>query len=155
MNNTKAMTIRHTGIIVTDMDRALTFYRDLLGLKVVLDAQQDNEFASALTAYPGKRRIVMLEAPDGNKIELFQFYDHPRPAPEKVEMGTIGCSHVCFMVEDMDAVYEEFEAKGVQFNCEPLISPDGYGKVTYCHDWDGTIIELVEILDTGKDPYGD
>ncbi len=27
--------VRHTGIVVTDMEKALRFYRDLLGLKVV------------------------------------------------------------------------------------------------------------------------
>jgi len=146
-------TIRHAGITVTDMEKSLEFYRDLLGLKAVLDVEQEGEFCEKITAYPGRRRVVMLEAGDGNRIELFQFYHHPKAAPAKVETADVGCTHVCFSVDDVDAAYQKFSAEGIEFNCEPQVSPDGYAKVTYCHDPDGTIIELTQILDTGKDPY--
>jgi len=148
--------IRHTGVIVTNMERSLEFYRDMLGLIVVLDREQEGEFLARLIALPGVRmRVAMLQAEDGNKVELFQFYSHPKPAPEKVETSDIGCSHLAFAIEDVDAAYEEFQQKGIKFNSAPMISPDGYAKVVYCHDPDGTIIELVQILDTSKNPYAD
>lgn len=37
-------TVRRTGIVVTEMEKALEFYRDLVGLKVVLDGEQQSEF---------------------------------------------------------------------------------------------------------------
>lgn len=153
MSNFKVQTIRHTGIIATDMDKALEFYCDLLGLEVLIDVQQDSEWLEKLTAYPGKRRVVMLEAPDGNRIEIFQFYDHPKEAPKKVETGDIGCSHVCFRVDDVEAAYKELRAAGVECNSEPLVSPDGFARVMYCHDFDGTIVEMTQILKTDIDPY--
>lgn len=146
--------IRHTGIIVTDMEKALDFYRDLLGLKVVLDKEQEGEFFAKLLALSDVRmRLVMLEADDGNKVELFQFHSHPRKAPGKVETCDIGCSHVAFEVDDVDKLYEDLSRRGLRFNCAPLVSPDGYARVVYCHDPDGTIIELVQIIDTGRNPY--
>ena len=149
-------TIRHTGIIVTKMDRALEFYRDLLGMEVVLDKEQEGEYFAKVVALEGVRmRVVMLQVPDGNKVELFEFYSHPKKAPEKVETSDIGCSHIAIAIDDLDAAYEKFSQKGIQFNCPPIMSPDGYAKVAYCHDPDGTIIELVQILDTGKNPYAD
>ena len=149
-------TIRHTGIIVTKMDRALEFYRDLLGMEVVLDREQEGEFVGKLIALEDVRmRVVMLQAPDGNKVELFEFYSHPKKAPEKVQTSDIGCSHIAVAIDNVEAAYEKFSQKGIQFNCPPVVSPDGYAKVAYCHDPDGTIVELVQILDTGKNPYDD
>ena len=149
-------TIRHTEIIVTKMDRALEFYRDLLGLEVVLDKEQEGEFFGKLIALAGVRmRVVMLQAPDGNKVELFEFYSHPEKAPEKVETSDIGCSHIAIAIDDLDAAYEKFSQKGIQFNCPPVMSPDGYAKVAYCHATDGTLVDLVQILDTGRNPYDD
>jgi len=146
--------VRHTAVIVTDMEKALGFYRDLLGLKVVLDKQQEGElFARLLALESVKMRVVMLEAPDGYMVELFEFPSHRRKAPDSVEMCNIGCSHIGFRVEDMDDTYEKLLEKGLKCNSEPLVTPDGYAKVIYCHDPDGTIIELVEILNTDKNPY--
>ena len=148
--------VRHTGIVVTNMQRALKFYAEALGLEVVLDVEKQGEFLEQLTALPGVRmRIVMLQAPDGNKVELFEFNSHPRKAPETVEAATIGCSHIAVAVKDLGDLYGRLLQHGIRFNCPPLVSPDGYAKVTYCHDPDGTLIELVEILDAAQDPYDD
>lgn len=146
--------IRHTGIIVTDMEKSLEFYRDLLGLKVVLDAEWEGEYFAQLTGLAGVRmRVVMLAAMDGKQVELFQFHSHPKQAPGKVETSDIGCSHIALEVDALDKLYAEMQRRGIRCNCAPLVSPDGYAKVTYCHDPDGAIIELVEILDASMNPY--
>ena len=36
---------------------------------------------------------------------------------------------------------------GIKFNAPPQLSPDGYAKVTFCFDPDGTPVELVQVLD--------
>lgn len=147
--------VRHSGIVVTNMDNSLEFYRDLLGLKVVLDVEQTREFFDRLLGLPNvQMRVVMLEAPDGYKIELFEFPSHPQRPREDAEMSDIGCSHVAFTVDDVDKIFEEISSKGYKVNCPPQVSPDGYAKVIYCHDSDGTIIELVQILNQGLSPYG-
>ena len=141
--------MRHTGIAVTNMDQALKFYRDLLGLKVVLDCEQENAFLDELLALDKvKMRVAMLETPDGNRIELFQFYSHPDAPPEKISITRIGCTHVCFAVDDVDKEYQKLRQAGMQSNCPPTVSPDGYAKVTYAHDPDGTTVELTQILET-------
>jgi len=147
-------TVRHAAIVVTDMERSLAFYRDLLGLRVALDVEREGEFFDKLLALPGLRmRVVMLEAPDGNRLELFEFLSHPKKAPDNVETCDIGCMHVAFSVSDIDETYRVLSENGIAFHCPPLVSEDGYGKVTYCRDPDGTILELVQILDPGREPY--
>jgi lactoylglutathione lyase len=147
--------IRHTGIVVTDMDRALSFYRDLLGLKnVVVDRIVEGPFFETLTALDGARiRIVMLATDEGSKVELLQYLSHPRPAPPRHESCDIGCSHVAFTVSDLDRMHEEMTARGVHFKHPPQIDDLGYAKVAYLHDFDGTIVELVEIVDARNTPY--
>jgi catechol 2,3-dioxygenase-like lactoylglutathione lyase family enzyme len=148
--------VRHTGITVTNMEESLRFYRDLLGLRMVLDVVHEGPFIDGIVGHTGTNmRAVMLEAPDRNRIELFQFYSHPKRAPERVEAGDIGCSHVCLCVDDLEQVYRTLSDRGVRLQCPPQVSRDEHAKITYAHDPDGTIIELVQILDPGKDPRAD
>ena len=62
-------------------------------------------------------------------------------------ISKIGSSHVAFTVDDLDKTYEKFIVAGIKFNAPPQNSPDGYAKVTFCHDPDDTLIELVQVLD--------
>lgn len=140
--------IRHAGIVVSDMERSLKFYRDLLGLKVVKDFIEKGKYIDSILGLSGVQlRMVKLIADDGSMIELLHYPSHPNRPPLKTEIFDLGCSHIAFTVDSIDKEYERLMEKGVTFNCPPYVSPDGYAKVTFCHDPDGTSIELVEVLD--------
>lgn len=149
--------IRHAGIVVTEMEKALRFYRDLLGLTNVLsDSVVQSAFYDDVTGTPGARiRLVVLEAAGGGCVELLEYLSHPKAPRENTQASDIGCSHVAFFVDDIDQKYEDLCAAGVRFNCPPALHPTGYAKLTYCHDFDGTIVELVEIVDEAKARYRD
>ena len=137
--------VRHTGIVVTDIEKALGFYRDLLGLKIARDFTEEGDYIDSISGLSGVRvRMVKLTADDGSMIELLQYLSHPREARHKSQLCDIGCSHIALTVDDIDKEYVRLLQSGVKFNCPPYISPDGYAKVTFCHDPDGTSIELVE-----------
>ena len=137
--------VRHTGIVVTDMEKALRFYRDLLGLKVVKDFTEEGDYIDSISGLSCVRvRMVKLTADDGSMIELLQYLSHPREARHNSQLCDIGCSHIALTVDDIDKEYARLLKNGVWFDCPPCISPDGYAKVTFCHDPDGTSIELVE-----------
>ena len=143
---------RHTGIVVSDMERSLKFYRDLIGLKVVKDFSEKGDYIDSILGLSGVHlRMVKLVTDDGSMIELLQYLSHPNQPPIKSGICDLGCSHVAFTVDNIDEEYRRLSEKGVKFNCAPYISPDGYAKVTFCHDPDGTSIELVEVLSpTGR-----
>ena len=68
----------HAGVTVSDMERALTFYRDLLsGLEVVSDGMTGGESARRIwNIEPGKVRVVFLRVPGSDSVvELFEFGD--------------------------------------------------------------------------------
>ncbi len=138
---------RHAGITVTDRERALHFYRDLLGLKIVTDSQDSGDYIDNMLALKGvKVNTIKMAADDGNLIELLVYASHPRQPDTSREICAIGCTHIAFTVKNLDKEYERLTEAGVIFNAPPQFPPDGYAKVAFCKDPDGAFIELVEVL---------
>jgi len=136
--------IRHFGIVITDLEKSLHFYRDLLGLKIQKEMAEEGKFIdNILDLQNVKVRTIKMSADDGGLIELLYYESHPRVA-EKKEIYSVGASHVAFTVENLDDVYKRLKENGVRFNCAPQTSSDGKVKVTFCYDPDGIPIELVE-----------
>ena len=147
--------IRHTGIVVTDMDRSLRFYHDLLQVgRVVCDHVVANPYIDRVTGLSNARiRIVMLEAADEGRVELLQYLSHPREGRNDITSCDIGCSHVALQVENVDRLYQRLMAAGTWFHSPPQVDPNGYAKVAYCRDPDNAIVELVQVLSDGNSPY--
>ena len=142
--------IRHLGIVVSDTERSLRFYRDLLGLKVVRVMDESGEYIDNMLSLENVRvTTVKMSADSGSTlVELLEFKSHPRQPRGDHEVCSVGPSHVAFTVDDLDTVYRRLSQAGVRFNAPPQLSPDGYAKVTFCQDPDGTLVEFVEVLDT-------
>jgi catechol 2,3-dioxygenase-like lactoylglutathione lyase family enzyme len=140
--------VRHVGIVVRDLDRSLAFYRDLLGLAIVRQMDERGPFLDAILGMNGAQvRTVKLAAPGDNvQIELLAFTE---PAPQiggAPNLTRVGPTHVAFTVDDLDGLHQRMAAAGIRFTTKPRTSPDGRAKVTFCHDPDGTALELVEVL---------
>lgn len=137
--------ICHINIVVSDMDRSLQFYRDLLGLSVKIDKHIGSpNFSKGAGLENVKARIVMLKANTENTlIELFQ-YDQPKsPNIGTNPTNTIPLSHIAFKVKDVRTYYNALKSKGVEFIAEPQMLTDG---VWFCYfrDPDGALLELIE-----------
>ena len=138
---------RHTGVNVTHVGRSIDFYCDLLGLKLVERRSEQGRYIDALTGLEGVLlHWAKVGSPDGILIELVQFASkkHVKAAKPR-DYATIGCNHLCFRVEGIDAMYAKLIEAGVTCHA---IQQDPPGKVRnmVCYDPDGTIIELVEVL---------
>jgi len=139
--------IRHTGIVVSDMQASLRFYRDLLGMEVWADFKDDSQMVQDVTGVAGANLwMIKLKAADGVSIELLQYLSHPQPVPLPRQACDVGCNHVALQVDDLDALHEKLVAEGIEFNVAPTISSEGFAKITYCRDPEGVLVELVEIL---------
>ncbi len=139
--------IRHTGIVVTDMERSLEFYRDLLGLKPIQDFEEQGAFIDTVCGMSGIRlRMVKLLADDGGMVELLHYISHPMSRAKDNKLCEIGPTHMAFKVDSIDQTYASLFAAGVKFNSTPIVSPDGKAKLAFCQDPDGTYLELVEEL---------
>jgi len=143
--------LRHVGITTQDMQKALKLYRDIFGFKVVWDEIEESPFIDRLSGMSGvKVHTVKLRDKEGAMIELLHYLSHPDENFEdnKTKMiNKIGCSHIAITVEDVGEMYDKLINAGLPFNNEPERHPDINvpAKVAFCRDYDGTLIEIVEV----------
>ena len=142
----------HICVNVSNFERSLAFYTEILGLKVKLRADIDNAEIARVVGIPGaKLKAVFFEVPGGSTlIELFQYVScDPKPLPDDRRSCDIGIHHICFEVDDIQEAYQALKSKGVHFHTEPVtISEDepnfAGAKICYFSDPDGNTLELLE-----------
>lgn len=141
--------IHHTGYTVSNLDRSLTFYRDLLGCEVLATQEKEGGYLAAIVGYPEAHvRMAHLRLPGGEHvIELFE-YLAPAGVRADVAPRNVGASHLCFLVDDLTEIYRRLRDQGVDsFVSEPVevdtgINRGGYG--LYLRDPDGITVELFQ-----------
>lgn len=142
-----AISVRHAGLVVSDLERSLAFYRDIIGLRVRAGMTESGDYIEKVVGIPGAvLEWVKLEAADGSLVELIEYKKGMGPSgqTENANADRRGFSHVAFTVHDIEGMYTTLCTGGFHCNNPPEPSPDGGVKVMYCHDPDGIIVELVE-----------
>lgn len=141
--------IDHFGATVSDIERSLGFWRDLLGLAEVGRGVIEWEHIDRLVALDQtKIEWVELRIPGGGTVELMQYH---RPVAAPVPTGQEnepGRSHLSLLVDDLTTTLAELKAAGVRSRtAEPIDMELGAyagGKGAYVFDPDGVQIELIE-----------
>ena len=143
----------HFSFTVRDIDASVAFYRDLLGMELIHQQDQDNEYTRALVGFPdASLRIAQLAVPgeprglSGHHLELVE-YVVPRGAPYEPERNRPGASHLAFCVSDARATHERLVTAGVRFVSPPQAITTGVntgGFTCYFLDPDDITLELVQ-----------
>ena len=138
----------NTSMTVSDMDRSIEFYRDILGFSVVSDQIRDNDYCEGLTGIDGAQmRIVHMDGP-GIRIELMEYV---KGAGGKIDTTTnnVGCMQVGFMVDDAHAMFEELKSKGVKIRSKRLVEitegPNKGGAIFFAEDPDGMVVKFMHL----------
>jgi catechol 2,3-dioxygenase-like lactoylglutathione lyase family enzyme len=137
----------HVGLNVPDMDVALGFYRDLLGLEVAWRHAVSGQFLEDITGIPGAQAdVVHLVVPGGSRLELTCYAPTGSQVPSR--QNDVGLTHLSLGVDDVEGVQARLEKAGVTFAskatciCAEAHPLDGW-TVTYLSDPFGTTIELL------------
>ncbi len=145
------MRVDHVNIVVADMERSLTFYRDLLGMQVTFEADLTGEWIETVAGLPGvSARCVFCEPPGGGtRFELLQYHTpHGRTLPENAVANTLGLRHFALAVADLDSLYSRLTAAGVPFVSGPVTVPFSVAgvrkRLCYLRDPDGALVEIAE-----------
>ncbi len=138
--------IDHTSFTVSDMERSIAFYRDVLGMKVVRDsALEDVEYkgpeCDKITGCPGTEQRVVYLLIGGSKLELVQYTPTGKPLVDNLASDT-GSAHVCFHTDNITALHDRLLANGARVHCEP--QSRGPRRVMYFRDPDGIVLEAIE-----------
>jgi len=139
----------HTGITVSNLERSVAFWRDVLGFEFSHTAHQKGELAREITGIEGAEiKLAVLKAPGGHKIELLEYLAPVDRKPTNLRPCDVGSVHVALLVHDLNAVLERIAASGWEPAGKPqrlTLGPNAGKRVVYVRDPDGTTIELMEI----------
>lgn len=114
----------HAGVHVTDLERSVRFYCDVLGL-----------FYESRLAI-GHEQLVFLRAGEG-WVELVCDGGAPR--------GVGVVDHVALRVDDIEAVMDRLRGRGVQLlDAEPITAAELGARIAFCLGPDGERIELIQ-----------
>ena len=156
--------VDHVAFVVKNLDREIEFYRDVLGLELILRRIWDEEYARKMVGIPDAvLDIALLKLPgtegsplDNNgslipgkgdsMLELIE-YLHPKGNPVNESPNTPGNAHIAFLVDNMDEIVARVRAANVDFIGGPLevaAGPNLGRKVAYLRDPDGIIVQFMQ-----------
>jgi len=126
--------VDHFAFRVSDLEKALCFYQDILGLKVLSKTVDEDHHES----------FAFLELEGGN-LELLQLLDeNNKPVPfNKSKAKQPFCPHLAIKCENLDELVLGLEKKKVEI-VKGLLEIPGMVKWLYIADPDNNIIEFVE-----------
>lgn len=120
------MGFTHAAVRVIDIDKSLEFYCGVLGLPEKFRLYRED----------GSLRLVYLKVAERQFIELFPGASGPFVRPESAAVV-----HICFEVDDIQAIYRQLSSRGVATNGEPKTGDDGSLQF-WTQDPDGYPIEF-------------
>lgn len=130
---------------VSDMDRALEFYRGLLGMDVVFDQTLTGEsFDHALGGGDGNQGRAVGGVIGGVMVELLSLGPDSRPA----RRSFVGNQNISLSVTDLDDTYRRVQAAGYQPDQAPFEIADV--RMFFVKDPDGTAVEFIEFPGTAR-----
>lgn len=124
------MRLLHTMLRVTDLSRSISFYTDVLGMKLL--RQQDypeGQFTLAFLGYGAESENTVIELTYNWGVDYY-------------ELGT-GYGHIAIAVDDVQAAVDAMRAKGAKILREPGPMKAGTTVLAFLEDPDGYRIELL------------
>lgn len=137
--------IDHVGIVVNDLAAAKEFFL-AFGLEMVGEAELEGEWLDKVIGLDGVRdAITLMRTPDGEAmIELIQYYSPTdENGVQRSLSNTLGIRHICFAVQDIEALVAKMKKKGMEVFSEIYNYKNTY-KDCFCRGPEGIILELAE-----------
>ena len=134
--------IEHTALSVSSLERSLAFYRDLIGMEVILELDFEDETLGIVNGLHGcKAKVVHLKL-GATVLELFE-YRQPRgkPSARVRRQCDTGFIHIGFRVTDIHKHFRKMKERNVYFYSKPLeIRPEVF--IVYFQGPDGEVCEM-------------
>jgi len=135
----------HTGITVSNFNKAVQFYWEVFGCPLVGVADTPPERVRSffgVDAPAPSCKIGWIRAPGGAVLEIFEF--QPQQPPVAIPWNRVGLTHISFNVRNLQKWYDFLVSKGVECVSKPERSPRGHS-FFFAKDFDGNLIELMDL----------
>jgi methylmalonyl-CoA/ethylmalonyl-CoA epimerase len=128
--------INHVAVVVEDMEKALRFWRDALGIEL-----------HALRDVPAEKSLVAFLPLSGSEVELVKPTTDDSGIARYLAKRGPGMHHICLEVDDIEGMMAQLRSKGVRLiNEEPRRAGDGK-QYAFIHpeSTGGVLVELYQI----------
>ncbi len=148
MDRAQVTATAHTGVTVSDIDRSIAFYRDVLGFEVTEKINCRGELFERVTGVPKAEIVIAYVKAPGHTLELLQYTspaERTRVASRPCDPGAL---HLAFRVKNIDGVIAACRKAGVApvgaTIPEVADGPAKGLKAIYTIGPDGIVIEFME-----------
>ena len=147
MDGFRVLATNHTSFTVSDLDRSIAFFSEVLGFEMVNRALRDPKLISSITGVPGADiEVAYIQGP-GHRLELIQYHGPSERSQVDSRPCDSGFAHVADDVDDVDAAV----AASAPYQVLPIgevtvidKGPNAGRKVVYLREPDGVTIEYIE-----------
>lgn len=139
--------IFHVGITVKNLEKSIDFYRDVLGMELIIgpsDEMGGEQFSKKIGIPNARIRLAVMKA-GSNDVELMQFLSPLPETDEPLPRYGIGAAHMALKVADMDAAVARLKSLGVEFVGDVTTETEGVTagwQWVFFRDPDGIDVEL-------------
>jgi catechol 2,3-dioxygenase-like lactoylglutathione lyase family enzyme len=152
--------LAHTALCVADVDAAVAWYRDVLGLVVLsppyrMEGADIERDMGELVPSPVVVKAAIIGVPDDSDrvIEVIEYPNAAgRDRPPDASVVDHGYTHIALLSDDVAATRAELEAKGVQFLVDGIADVAGLRTTWFADPWNNVFI-LVEKVRRPGAPY--
>jgi len=137
--------VDHIGISVSNMDRAIRFFREGLGAQVTEPHLHDDPRIGTIVGIPGLQNIICQASLGRQRFELLQYVVPQGRQAENHRPCDPGHIHIALAVEDIAGVIDRLGDYGFEPAGPVQHGVGGSGlAASYCYGFDGLVIELIE-----------
>ena len=147
--------LAHTGVCVPDVEEAVAWYRDVIGMKVLSPPYLmsgpaiERDMGELVPGLSLRAAIVGFERSD-HVLELLEYPGNRAGDPHRV-LSDLGISHIGLVCDDLAATRSDLEQRGVRFLTTGIAGIAGL-RTTWFEDPYGTVFILMEKEDAER-PY--
>ncbi len=155
MKNKTVIRMRHVGIVVSNLSKAMNIFSNLFNLKLKMNPiMNEGRYIDTLVGLKNvKSKVCIFELPDKSRLELLE-YITPKGKKRSNKSNEIGVSHFAITINNMDKFLKKSKKFKVHFVNKPILSEDKFVKVAYIKVLDEILIEIVEVLNKRADFSG-